>query len=134
MQNVLIITGVHMKRMIVLICMVSFLFAVKTVVRSNETSDVRSPTRIEVVQSRNDSKDDDARKDRFQDADSNSVNDQREDDFQKIKLLSTKHRPAEPSTSRDKTKEVEKPKQSSKKPSQPTKAPERKSNDTKKSR
>lgn len=123
-----------MKKVIVLLCFASFLFAVRTVPRSNEASDTKSPTRIEVVQSTRDKKDDDTRKDRFQDADSNGVNDQREDDFRKIKLLRTKHKPAEPSTSVNKTKDIEKPKQSSKKTVQPTKAPERKSNDTKKSR
>jgi len=123
-----------MKKMIVLLCFASFLFAVKTVPRSDEARDTKSPTRIEVVQSTRDKKDDDTRKDRFQDADSNGVNDQREDDFRKIKLLRTKHKPAEPSTPTSKTKEVEKPKQSSKKTVPPAKTPERKSNDTKKSR
>lgn len=127
MQNVLIIMGVNMNKMIVLLCFASFLFAVRTVPRSSETSDTKSPTRIEVVQSTSDKKDDDTKKDRFQDADSNGVNDQREDDFRKIKLLRTKHKPAEPSTSRNKTKDVEKPKQSSKKTVQPTKTSEKKS-------
>ena len=122
-----------MRKMIVFLCFASFLFAVRTVPRSSETSETKSPTRIEIVQSVSDKKNDDTKKDRFQDADSNGVNDQREDDFRKIKLLRTKHKPAEPSTSSNKTKE-EKPTQSSKKTVQPTKTPERKSNDTKKSR
>jgi hypothetical protein len=122
-----------MKTIVILLCFASFLFAVKTVPRSRQASDSETPARVEVVQSSKDKKDDDTRKDRFQDADSNGVNDQREDDFQKIKLLRTKHRPAKPGTSDNKTKE-EKPKQSSKKTSQPTRTPERKSSDTKKTR
>jgi hypothetical protein len=115
-----------MKRMIVLLCFVTILFAVRTVPRTGAKSDEETPARIEVVQSRSDTQDDDTRKDRFQDADSNGVNDQREDDFQRIKLLKTKHKLVEPRTSGDKTKE-EAPKQTSKKAVQPTKTPEKKS-------
>lgn len=121
-----------MKKFLLLLCFASFLFALKTVPRTSTTSDDKSAARTEVVQSSKTKKDNDTKKDRFQDADSNGVNDHREDDFQRIKQLKTKHKPAERTKSSSKTQKVERPKQSSKKTVQPTKAPERKSNETKK--
>ncbi len=134
MKNVLIIIGANMKKFLLLLCFASFLFALKSVPRTSTTSDDKATARTEVVQSSKTKKDDETKRDRFQDADSNSVNDHREDDFQRIKQLKTKYRPAERTRSSSTTKKVEKPTQSSKKTVQPAKVPERKSDETKKSR
>jgi hypothetical protein len=48
---------------------------------------------------------DDKRDDHFDDADSNGVNDQREDDFRNIKELKSKHKDKDRDKNRDKDKE-----------------------------
>ena len=92
-----------MNKLIILLFLGSLLFAVQPVVRNtNRTTrnddkikneDVVKENKDDKVIIKKDDKDDDKnndKKDRFQDADSNGVNDQREDDLQKIKNLNTK--------------------------------------------
>jgi hypothetical protein len=88
------IKGEHMKKCILLLFVATMVFAVQTVPRntttdsndktSNESIIKESPHYFVQKQTQNKSQD------RFEDADSNSVNDQREDDFQKIKKLNSK--------------------------------------------
>jgi hypothetical protein len=85
-----------MKKIVIFIFFVSLLFAVKQVPRpSNRNTEDESPRTVEpiqrreVVQERIDDRDN-KQKDYFQDSDSNSINDRREDDFQEIKGLKTK--------------------------------------------
>ncbi len=97
MGNLVIITGVKMKKFILLIFIVSCLFAVKTVPRAKKNDDHKTSEVITEIVTEEKEKTQithkakkEKKKDRFQDADSNSVNDQREDDLQKIKWLKTK--------------------------------------------
>ncbi len=81
-----------MKRYIVLIFISSLLFAVKSVPRTDNKDKDNESTKIKVVDVEKTVPDSPVLKkekahDHFQDVDSNSVNDQREDDFQKIKSL-----------------------------------------------
>ena len=73
-----------MKRFIILIFITSLLFAVKPVSHKEKKGNDSKP-KIEIVKSDKD-------RDHFQDTDSNSVNDQRENDFQLIKSLNSKFR------------------------------------------
>ena len=87
-----------MKRLMILILIAGLMFAVKPVPRKdhNKESKQKSKFSIESVikglKKIVDKKGDKEKDDHFQDADSNGVNDQREDDFQKIKQLKTKHK------------------------------------------
>jgi hypothetical protein len=83
-----------MKKFILLIFIASLLFAVQPVPRKNKTSSDNKP-KINVVNkgkpsyyTQNPAKT--KGHDRFEDADSNSINDKREDDFQKIKKMNSK--------------------------------------------
>jgi len=81
-----------MKRLIVLVFLASLLFAVETVPRTKTINDDRtSKDKTEVVTSEKTQKSK-GEKDSFIDIDSNSVNDQREHDLQKIKWLNSKFR------------------------------------------
>jgi hypothetical protein len=73
-----------MKKLIVLIFIAGLLFAVKPVPRNEKTNnDNKSKTKVEnVTKTKNNQT-----HDHFQDVDSNSINDQREKDFQNIKKL-----------------------------------------------
>jgi hypothetical protein len=88
------IKGEQMKKFILLLFVATMVFAVQTVPRST-TTDSNDKTNKEsvikesphyFVQKQTQNKG----QDRFEDADSNSVNDQRENDFQKIKTLNSK--------------------------------------------
>lgn len=88
------IKGEHMKKCILLLFAATMVFAVQTVPRgtttdsddkTNNKSIIKEPSHY-FVQKQTQKKG----QDRFEDADSNSVNDQREDDFQKIKKLNSK--------------------------------------------
>ncbi len=108
-----------MKRLIVIIFMASLLFAVKSVPRT-ETADEEKETKTEIVNEEkakkpNDHKVKTDKKDHFKDADSNSVNDNREDDLQMIKQLKTKFKDLFRKKTSDKQEEPKK------KPSQPQK-------------
>ncbi len=83
-----------MKRLIVLIFLASLLFAVETVPRTKTTGDEGTAKgKTEVVTSEQAKKSkSEKEKDSIIDADSNSVNDQREDDLQKIRLLKSRFR------------------------------------------
>lgn len=97
MNNFFIIKGVEMKRFIILIFFASLLFAVKPVPRikkaNNDKGSVVKTEKIAEHKKQN-SYENKAKikKDDFIDTDSNGVNDQREDDLQKIKQLKTKHK------------------------------------------
>ena len=110
-----------MKKIIVLIFIGSLLFAIKPVPKDEKAADKEnSKIKAETVIKEQIKKqgvykiEKDSRKDIFEDADSNSINDQREDDFQKIKRLKTrreksfnifkKEKPKKPIKSRDKSK------------------------------
>lgn len=93
MDNFSMIKGEHMKKCILLLFVATMVFAVQTVPRgttsdsddkTNNKSIKESPHYFVEKQTQNKGQD------RFEDADSNSVNDQREDDFQKIKKLNSK--------------------------------------------
>lgn len=97
MNNFFIIKGVEMKRFIILIFFASLLFAVKPVPRTKKANnDKRSVVKTEKIteHKKQNSYENKAKtkKDDFIDTDSNGVNDQREDDLQKIKQLKTKHK------------------------------------------
>jgi len=97
MNNFFIIKGVEMKRFIILIFFASLLFAVKPVPRIKKANnDKRSVVKTEKIAEykKQNSHENKAKnkKDDFIDTDSNGVNDQREDDLQKIKQLKTKHK------------------------------------------
>ena len=86
-----------MKKFLLLIFLTSLLFAVKQVPRTKKANDdKKSKIKVEkvvTVDKKNPSKDKHEqakKKDHFKDADSNGVNDNREDDFQKIKKLNSK--------------------------------------------
>lgn len=124
MNNISIIKGVKMKRFIIFIFIASLLFAVKPVPRAKKKDDdKKSKVKIETVverknEEKNDNKDKkEKEKDHFKDADSNSVNDQREDDLQKIKLLKTKHKDLLKGLKGlfNKTEDIKKPKKKSRK-------------------
>jgi hypothetical protein len=93
-DNFYMIKGEHMKQCILLLFVATMVFAVQTVPRgattdsdnktNNESTMEESPHHFVQKQTQHKSQD------RFEDADSNSVNDQREDDFQKIKKLNSK--------------------------------------------
>lgn len=93
MINFSIIKGVEMKRFIILIFFTTLLFGVKQVPRRKKADvDKKPSTVIDVVQrdvlhQDKDRNQDIKQKDYFIDSDSNSINDRREDDFQKIKKL-----------------------------------------------
>jgi hypothetical protein len=81
-----------MNRLLILIIMTSALFGVKTVTREEPSNKGNNPAVKNEVVVREDSDKPDRKTlakektpDYFHDADSNSVNDQREEDFQKIK-------------------------------------------------
>ncbi len=103
-----------MKKFVFLILIASLLFAVKRVPRTEGTNDeAKSKVKVETVQHKENKKQTDSKeridkkKDHFKDADSDGINDQREDDFQKIKQLKKKPRDV-------KRKTVEKKKSSEK--------------------
>lgn len=83
-----------MKRLIVLIFLASLVFAVETVPRTKKTGDDQtSKGKTEVVTSGQVKKSkNEKEKDSIIDADSNSVNDPREGDLQKIKWLRSRFR------------------------------------------
>lgn len=85
-----------MKRLIVLIFLASLLFGVKPVPRNKNNDNKNQKTKTEKVikNDRQSDKKDSKRKDKdgFIDIDANGVNDQREDDLQKIKQLHSKHK------------------------------------------
>ncbi len=82
-----------MKRFIVFVFFASLLFAVETVPRTKTTGDETSKGKTEVVVTEKTRKSkSEKEKDSIIDADSNSVNDQREDDLQKIKWLKSRFR------------------------------------------
>lgn len=97
-----------MKKLILLIFIASIVFAVTPVPRDKKPVKTSTPNTVLVQHDKKDDKDtkkdDDRRKDRFIDSDSNGVNDQREKDFQKIKESKTKHK----STDRSVPKKPEK--------------------------
>ncbi|UCC11343.1 MAG: hypothetical protein JSW02_08305 [candidate division WOR-3 bacterium] len=107
-----------MKKFILFIFIASIAFAVTPVPRDKKEVKKTTPKAVYVQHDNKDDKDtkkdDDRRKDRFIDNDSNGVNDKREKDFQKIKESKTKHKTKERS-------EPEKPKKSEKKTESPTK-------------
>jgi uncharacterized protein YlxW (UPF0749 family) len=97
MNNFFIIKGVEMKRFIILIFFASLLFAVKPVPRTkkannNKGSVVKTEKIVEYKKQNSYENKAKNKKDDFIDTDSNGVNDQREDDLQKIKQLKTKHK------------------------------------------
>ncbi len=97
MNNFFIIKGVEMKRFIILIFFASLLFAVKPVPRTkkanNDKGSVVKTEKITEYKKQNSYENKaKTKKDYFKDTDSNGVNDQREDDLQKIKQLKTKHK------------------------------------------
>jgi hypothetical protein len=86
-----------MKKLIMLIFVASLMFAITPVPRTQKSNtDKESKTKVEKIvkeqnKKQNENKDKKViKKDHFKDSDSNGVNDQREDDFQKIKELKTK--------------------------------------------
>ncbi|MEE8596967.1 MAG: hypothetical protein V3T09_04065 [bacterium] len=86
-----------MKRFIILIFFASLLFAVKPVPRTkkanNDKGSVVKTEKITEYKKQNSYENKaKTKKDYFKDTDSNGVNDQREDDLQKIKQLKTKHK------------------------------------------
>jgi len=83
-----------MKRLIVFVFLASLIFAVETVPRTKTAGDDEtSKGKTEVVTSEKAKKSkSEKEKDSIVDADSNSVNDQREDDLQKIKWLKSRFR------------------------------------------
>jgi hypothetical protein len=91
-----IITGAGMKILIVFVFLAGLMFGITPVPRNNKSTG-KTTTNTKVIANNNktdDKKSDDKEKekDRFKDADKNGVNDQREDDFQKIKEMKTKHK------------------------------------------
>ena len=110
-----------MKRLIILIFIGGLLFAIKPVPKDEnatdqETSKIKTET---IIKETNKNQGEynikkESPKDIFQDADSNSINDQREHDFQEIKQLKTKfknlfdqikkEKPKKPTNTRDKSK------------------------------
>jgi len=113
-KNMFIIKGVNMKVLFIFAMLASFSFAVKPVPKNDDDrSDKASVKKVQVVdedknavkvKETNDNKNNDRKvevknkpknvtgdnADKFIDADSNKVNDSREDDFWKIKQLGTK--------------------------------------------
>jgi hypothetical protein len=86
-----------MKKLMILIFFASLLFAVKPVPRTKKTNDnrksvVKTEKIVEYKKQDNYKNRKESKKDDFIDTDSNGVNDQREDDLQKIKQLKTKHK------------------------------------------
>ena len=103
-----------MKKLILLIFIAGIAFAVTPVPRDKKPAKTSTPSAVYVQHDNKDDKDtkkeDDRRKDRFIDSDSNGVNDQREKDFQKIKESKTKHK----SKDRSVPEKPEKPKKKTK--------------------
>jgi hypothetical protein len=84
-----------MKVLFILAFLSSTLFAITPVPRNSKAADNPSSVGKTVVannDNKDDKKDDDKDKDKFKDDNKNGVNDQREEDFQKIKELKTKHK------------------------------------------
>lgn len=107
-----------MKIILILFFCATLVFAVKPVPRPENNGDVKTATGV--VQNKGDDKNDDARddekdkKDLFKDDNSDGVNDQREDDLQKIKNTKPKEKDV------NKSKKVNTP-PSNKKPATPKK-------------
>lgn len=110
MMKVFIIKrSMNMRQLMLIIFMASIGYAVTPVPRDEKPVKTQKENTVLVQHDDKDDKDtkkdDDRRKDRFIDNDSNGVNDKREKDFQKIKESKTKHR----NTDRSQPAKVEKP-------------------------
>ncbi len=98
MSNFLIIMGVKMKRFLLLIYIASLLFAIESAPRAKRSGDDKtSKTKTEIVSDESKKQvihkaKSTSKRDSIIDVDSNSVNDQREHDLQKIKWLKSKFR------------------------------------------
>jgi len=98
-----------MKRFIVLIFFASLLFGVKPVPRNNGDKDQDKKTEKVIKNSDKTEKTDTKQKDKdhYIDNDANGVNDQREEDFQKIKQLNSKHKESPKKNDNKKSTEVQ---------------------------
>jgi hypothetical protein len=98
-----------MKYFIVLIVFASLLFGVQPVPRNNGDKDEEKKTE-KVIKTTNKTEKKDIKqkdKDHYIDNDANGVNDQREEDFQKIKQLNSKHKESPKKNDNKKSVEVQ---------------------------